>query len=270
MTTEARAAGGPGADMGRVARWIDRWIFVFMAVLFIAVVLAGFVPDSMMKIAAVEAGQRPPFPLALHAHAVVMGALLLVLLAQSVLMASGKRAWHQSLGVIGGLLAAALVVVGVILVPTMYHQLWNGAQAAPPEAASAIRQNIRGFDNIILLQIQVGLLFPILIGMALLARKTDFGLHKRLMFIAVALALPAAFDRIGWIPTTMPASPLSPHLYVVLAIAPLLLWDLVRTRKVHKAYLVWAALYAPTSILVHLLWDGQWWHATAPRLMGVG
>ena len=42
------------------AHAIDRWIFVFMAAWFIAIVLAGFIPDSLMKIEMVRTGQRPP------------------------------------------------------------------------------------------------------------------------------------------------------------------------------------------------------------------
>jgi hypothetical protein len=48
------------------AHALDRWIFVFMAAWFIAIVLTGFIPDSLEKIAAVKAGERPPFPLVLH------------------------------------------------------------------------------------------------------------------------------------------------------------------------------------------------------------
>lgn len=62
------------------AHSIDRWIFVFTAVWFIAIVLVGFIPDSLMKVAAVQAAQRPPFPTVLHVHAVLMGSFLLLLL----------------------------------------------------------------------------------------------------------------------------------------------------------------------------------------------
>src|SRR5262245_4473613 len=68
---------------------IDRWIFVSMAVWFIVVTLTGFVPDSLAKIAAVQAGDRPPFPLVLHLHAVLMASFLLLVLAQTTLMATG-------------------------------------------------------------------------------------------------------------------------------------------------------------------------------------
>ena len=107
---------------------LDRWIFVFMAAWFIAIILTGFIPDSLMKVAAVKAGQRPPFPLVLHFHAVLMGSFLLLLLAQTTLMASGRSAQHKRLGMAAMVLAPALVIVGFILVPTIYHQVWDGAQ----------------------------------------------------------------------------------------------------------------------------------------------
>src|SRR5207253_10495607 len=43
------------------AHAIDRWIYVSTAASFIAIVLAGFIPRSLSKIAAMQAGQRPPF-----------------------------------------------------------------------------------------------------------------------------------------------------------------------------------------------------------------
>ena len=82
-----------------------------------------------MKVGLVQAGARPPFPLVLHMHAVLMGSFLLLLLAQTWLMATGRRALHMQLGVLGMVLAPALVVVGFVLAPTMYHQMWDGAQS---------------------------------------------------------------------------------------------------------------------------------------------
>jgi hypothetical protein len=252
-----------------LAQAVDRWIYVFMAASFIAYTLLGFVPDSLAKIAAVGAGQRPPFPPVLHAHAVLMGTFLVLLLAQSILAATGRLQYHRALGVAAFVIGPALVIVGLVLVPTMYHQVWHAAQSAAPEVRPMIEQGLRAFDNIMLLQIRVGVLFPIFLGIALAARKSDPGLHKRMMFLAVAIALPAAFDRIAWLPSSMPGSALTPELYVLLAIAPMLVWDIVRTRRVHKAYLIWAMVSLPAAILIHALWDSEWWHATAHRLVGV-
>jgi hypothetical protein len=252
------------------AHAIDRWIYVFTAASFIVIVLAGFIPDSLMKIEMVRTGQRPPFPLVLHLHAVLMGSFLLMLLAQTWLMATGRRELHMRMGIVGVVLAAALVVVGFILVPTMYHQVWAGAQAAPPQATEQLQGVVQFVENIMLLQIRIGILFPLFIAIGFRARGKNAGLHKRMMILATALALPAGIDRIPWLPTTIPASPVSPDLYTLLAISPMFIWDVVRNRSIHRAYWIWLGVSLPFAIAVHGLWDTPWWHATARQIMGVG
>jgi hypothetical protein len=269
VVTPVPGDAASSASGSALASAIDRWIYVFMAVSFITYVLVGFVPDSLMKMSLVEAGQRAPFPAALHVHAVLMGAYLLLLLSQTTLMATGRRELHQTLGVAGLIIGPALVVVGFILVPTMYHQVWGGMQAAPPPIQAEMQEGLRNFDNIMLLQIRIGITFPILLAIALLARRTDSGLHKRMMILSIAPALPAAFDRMTWLPTTLPASPLAPDLYTLAAIAPMFLWDVFRTRTIHKAYVIWFAFFLVGAVIVHLLWNTEWWHATAPRLVGL-
>ena len=274
MATVAETRGFAGATTDVLsgtprAHAIDRWIFVFMAAWFIAIVLAGFIPDSLMKIAAVEAGERPPFPLVLHAHAVLMGSFLLLLLAQSWLMANGKNAQHMRLGMAAMVIAPALVIVGFVLAPTMYHMLWEGAQAAPPGKREEMQFALGIWENILLLQIRIGILFSFFIAVALMARGQNAGMHKRMMFLATAMALPAGIDRIPWLPHTMPASPLSADLYTLAAISPMLVWDVVRNRRVHRAYWVCLAAYVPFMIAVHGLWDTAWWHQTARMIMGV-
>jgi len=274
MATVTGAAGFDEREPDRLsgtprAHAIDRWIFVFMAAWFIAIVLAGFIPDSLMKIEMVRTGQRPPFPLVLHVHAVLMGAFLLLLLAQTWLMATGRRALHMQLGIAGLIGAVAIVIVGLILIPTMYQQLWNAAQSAPDELRESMRTPVLIWDNITLLQIRIGILFPLFIALGLNARGKEAGLHKRMMILATAIPLPAGIDRIPWLPHTMPGSPLSVDLYTLLAISPMFVWDVIRNGRVHRAYGIWIAAYVPCAIAVHALWDTPWWHAMVPRLMGV-
>jgi hypothetical protein len=252
------------------AHAIDRWIFVFMAAWFITIVLAGFIPDSMMKIGMVQAGERPPFPPVLHVHAVLMGSFLLLLLAQSWLMATGRSANHMRLGMVAMVLAPALVIVGFVLAPTMYHMLWQGAQAAPPDKRGEMQFALGIWENILLLQIRIGILFPLLLAIGLKARGRNAGMHKRMMFLATVMALPAGIDRIPWLPSTMPASPLAPDLWTLVAVSPMFLWDVIRNRSVHRAYVIWLAVCIPFAIAVHGLWDTPWWHATARQIMGVG
>lgn len=251
------------------ANAIDRWIYVFTAASFIVIVLAGFIPSSLAKIAAVQAGERPPFPMILHVHAVLMGSFLLLLLAQTTLVATGRCHLHRRLGLLAMVLAPALVVAGLILVPITYHAAWNAAQAAPPEAQEQLQQVVQIRDNIMLLQLRIGILFPLFLLIGLRARGREAGLHKRMMILATALALPAGIDRIPWLATTLPWSPLAPDLYTLLAVSPMFVWDLVRNRAVHRAYWIWLAVSLPFSVAVHGLWGTEWWHATAPRLMGV-
>lgn len=250
------------------AHAIDRWIYVFTAASFIVIVLAGFIPSSLGKIAAVQAGERPPFPLVMHMHAVLMGAFLLLLLAQTTLVALGRCDLHRRLGLLALLIVPAIVVVGFVLVPTMYQEIWTAAQSAPPEARAGLERRLAVSENIKLLQLRIGLLFPLMIIIGLRARGRDAGLHKRMMILATAMALPAGIDRIPWLPNTMPASPVGPDFYVLVAISPMLTWDLVRNRRVHKAYWIWLGLSLPLSVLVHALWDTPWWHATARQMLG--
>ena len=251
------------------AHLIDRWIYVFTAASLIAVVLAGFVPDSVAKVAAIDAGRRAPFPPILHVHAVLMGSFLLVLLAQTVLVATGKRRLHMTLGLAGMVLALAILVSGLVLAPTMYHMAWSASLNATPETRQQLQRAVSGAENVQLLQLRAGLLFSIFVWIAYRSRSRDAGLHKRIIFLSVTAVLGAAIVRIHALPTTMPRSPLSLDLFTWLALAPLFLWDLVRNRRVHHAYWIWAALFLPATAVVYALWDAPWWHATARTIMGV-
>jgi hypothetical protein len=222
-----------------------------------------------MKVAMVKAGARPPFPLVLHAHAVLMGSFLLLLLAQTWLMATGRRALHMQLGVFGAVLAAALVLVGFILAPTMYYQVWGGANFGPPALRQALAPVVPIVENILLLQIAAGVMFALFITIALTARDRNAGLHKRMVILAIAVPLGAAIDRMSWLPSTMPASPLATDLYVLLAVSPMFIWDAIRNRRVHEAYLIWFPIFVAVTAAVNLLWDKPWWHATAKAIMRV-
>lgn len=253
---------------GKGVGLIDRWIYVFTAASFVAVVLAGFIPDSFTEVAAAQSGERPPFPLVAHIHALLMGSYMLLLLSQTVLVATGRVHLHRRLGIAGMVLGPAMVAVGFILVPATYHLLVAAAEAAPAALKGEMDAGLARAENILLLQTRMGLMFAILLILGLRARAADPGFHKRMMILSVAVTLQAGFGRIPWIPTTLPERPISPDLYVLLAIAPMFLWDVVRNRTVHRAYWVWLAVALPFTVAVHALWDTSFWHATAKIIMG--
>jgi len=125
----------------------------------------------------------------------------------------------------------------------------------------------RGDDVFRRLTSGAGIFVFLLIGLR--ARRGNFGLHKRMMILATAMALPAGIDRILWLPTTFPNSFLASDLYTLLAVAPMFAWDVYRNRRVHRAYLLWIAINLPFAVALHSLWGTQWWYAMAPRLMQV-
>lgn len=215
---------------------------------------------------ALRAGVRPPFPLILHVHAVLMASLLLLLLAQTILMATGRRERHQWLGRAMMVLAPAIFVVWLILVPTIYHQWWYAAHA--PGASEPVRKFALALNDILLGQIRVAVLFPLFIFIALRARRTDPGLHKRMMILAIATLLAPALNRMWWLPKPFPG-PITTDFYVLLAVLPMFVWDLIRTHTIPRAYLIWISCFAVAAVPVYALTGSAWWAATARHLMRV-
>lgn len=258
------------ASMPREWRITERHVFVFMAAWFFVLTLAGFVPSSLAKIQAVQAGQRPPFPIILHVHAVMMGAWLVLLLAQSALAASGRRAVHRVLGFAGALLLPAIVVSGVMLIDTTWQGLWSPAAAAAMPAQ--LLEETRTFvSNILLLQGRALVLLPVFVGWALWIRKRDPESHRRLMILGTAIPVVAGLDRLGTALglTTVPASPLSLEISLYASVLPLLFWDLIRNGGVHRTTWIWIAVNLPLSVVTCILWNSSTWLTLAPRLAGV-
>ncbi|HEX2793752.1 MAG TPA: hypothetical protein VHN58_04915 [Croceicoccus sp.] len=252
---------------GPLIRLIDKWIYVFMAAFLVVIVLVGFVPHSLDMLAAVDRGQRPGLPTAMHIHAVLMGSWMMLLLAQTTLMASGRGGMHMQLGLAGMVLAPALVIAGLVLVPTNLR-IWSAFGAAgSDEMQREVQQFLHVMTNIALLQLRIAICFLALVFLGLRARRHDGELHKRLMVLATTVPLPAAFDRMTFLPHTLPQSPLTADLWPLFAIAPMFLWDLYRRRRIHRAYRIWAAFMVPTGIAVNLLWDSSWWHEVAPGVL---
>ena len=95
---------------------------------------------------------------------------LLLLLTQAVLMATGRCALHKRVGIAAFVLVPVLVVVGIVLAPTIYHQVWNFAQTGPVELRAGMQQRLLDLENILLLQMRIGILFPLFMAIGLRAR----------------------------------------------------------------------------------------------------
>jgi hypothetical protein len=230
---------------------VDRWIYVAMAALFLVTAVVGFAPRSVEILTGVR---RTP-PLVVHIHAALIVAWLGMLLTQTTLVAVGKTAWHKTLGLTSLVLAPAVVAAMVAVSIWRFDERVSLGQVA----AGA---------NTLLNQGRAILYFSVFFLWAILSRKADCETHKRMMILTIVPATTAAFARMPWLPTTTPDSPLAPHAYMLLLLAPVIIYDVVRLGRPHSAYLIGLALMLPWMIATELLWNSPWWAATASRLMG--
>jgi uncharacterized membrane protein YozB (DUF420 family) len=251
------------------SRRAHRWFFAGAALFLVVTVLLGFVPTSIERVAAVQAGLRPPIGFTLHAHALTMGAWLLLLLAQATLAASGRIELHRRLGVAAFVLAP-LVVVAMTL---QMRAGWVDLAALPPGVldAETLATTKAFVANLLPEQLRAISLFALFVGWALAVRRSDPETHKRMMILATFMPLGAAIDRIAtrWLPTTFPETYGVEHGYFLLWLAPLLIYDWLKLGRVHRAYVLGLAILAPFMLATHLLWDTPFWQALAPRLMGI-
>jgi hypothetical protein len=229
----------------------DRWIYVFMAGLFVAVALVGFAPKST----AILTGELPVPPLVIHVHAAFMVAWLALLLAQTLLMANRQPALHKRLGLLSLVLAPCLV--GGMVAATLWRYEFLDARGLRAQAA-----------NLLLAQGRAIVYFTLFFLWAVLTRRKDPETHKRMMLLATLVLIPAAITRMTWLPTTFPQSFAAPHLYMLLILTPALLHDTVRLGRPHTAYIAGFVAFLPCLIATHVLWNLPWWHQTVPRFMG--
>lgn len=258
-----------GRDDGSIAGFIDRWIYVFMTLLFLGLVLAGFIPDSIEKVAAVQSGQRPPFPAILHIHAIVMGLWTLALVAQAALMVTHNAEIHKRFGAVLMGLATLVVIVAFVLVPVMRLQNVESILQAPPELVASLKAKFAVKLNILLVQIRHVSVFFSATLLGLVFRAKDSGAHKRLMIMGTAALIGAATDRIGWLPSSLPGNPATNLLWPIVALAPMFLWDIYRLRKIHTAYIVYFSIVVVAEIPIYLLWNTPAWHKLALQILGL-
>jgi uncharacterized membrane protein len=90
----------PALGQRSLAQFIDHWMFVIVAGLFLVTALTSFIPDSVRMLRPVDAGQHASVPAVLHLHAALMGTGLALLFVQSTLMAftceaTGNPPWQR-------------------------------------------------------------------------------------------------------------------------------------------------------------------------------
>jgi hypothetical protein len=233
------------------SRLAEHRFFVFMSVLLLATALVGFGPNTFAILAGTRAVRTPTF--LFDAHAVLMFAWLLLLVAQTSLNGLGHHSLHQRLGRIAFVVVPAMVVV-MILVSTI--NLWTRNEWPAQRY------------NVLLLQIRAIVIFPLLMLWAMSVRRSSPATHKRLMIIATVVLLDAAIARVSWLHAASSRYELM-SVYQLSVLAPLALYDIWSTGRVHRANIIGIGLFAFSAVVVNSLWGTAWWIQAAPRLLRI-
>ena len=171
MTTAAAATGPP-----TVARWKDRAFYIGASVAVIATVFLAFARSYFLRS---RYFSTPLAPIA-KVHGAIFLSWVLLFLLQTVLVARHRTDLHRKLGVVGLVLAVAMVVAGtaIAIVSLRYH-------------FAAGNQRALSFFAIPMGNM---LIFPILVAAAFVWRRRP-ETHQRLMLLATISVIDAAVAR---------------------------------------------------------------------------
>jgi len=161
-------------------RRYDRRLYLGASLIFLALVFWTFARTFYLR----PFFGTPPLSALLHIHGAVMTGWVVLLVAQTSLIAAHRVQWHRRLGVFGAVWAALVVLVGSI---TTLHAAAREVRGHTDFAAAQV--TITSLD---LLQM---LSFAGFVAIAIWQRhRPDY--HKRLMLLTIACMLPDALARL--------------------------------------------------------------------------
>jgi len=164
---------------------------------------------------------------------------VLLFLAQTTLVATGRTDLHRRLGAGGAVLAALLLIVGTI---TAIMRVKGGRPSPIPGVPPLSFLAVPLFDMVV---------FAILIGAGLALRNRP-DTHKRLMTLATIALTSAPIARL---PFVRPVGPPAFFGLTDLFIVAMLVYDLATRRKVHPAT-IWGGLVILASQPLRLMISG--------------
>ena len=228
----------------------DHRLSIWVAALVPVIVLVGFARTYYLK----AFFGNPPLPgLLVHLHGLVMTTWVVLFVTQVSLVATGRTRTHQRLGVFGAMLAALVVIVGVL---TGIAGAARGATPGPPAL------------QFLVVPLGDMLVFAILVGTALYFRRGRLDVHKRLMLLAAVNLLAPAIARIPlhFIET---GGALAFFGLTDLCLLACVACDTIRNRRLHPAFL-WGTLFIIALQPLRLMLAGtDVWLRFATMLVGL-
>lgn len=230
-----------------------------------AAILSGFIPHNLKKHFVGELS----YPWIVHIHAVFFVGWMFFFTAQVLLARDGRIATHRRLGICGTVLAATMVVLGV-MTAIMTEKAKFGTTAADTRFLSVM------FGDM--------LLFGCLVAAGVLTRSSPAA-HKRLMLLATIVLTDAGFGR--WLSPLIGTWMDQPNYWEIrtltdgawpfirfqllpmyVLIAAVGLYDLVTRKRPHPAYLAGVAGCLAIHLLAGWLYFQPFWANIALRIIG--
>ncbi|HUQ50324.1 MAG TPA: hypothetical protein VM056_06390 [Terriglobales bacterium] len=230
----------------------DRIFYSAMAIALALTVLIGFSQTYFLKVfrsAPMATLSGASFTPLVHLHGLLFTSWVLLFIVQTALVAGHKVAVHRKLGIAGGVLALAMVIVGV---STSISAAARGS--APP-----------GVDPRSFMIIPLGdmVLFGGFVIAALSLRRNKEA-HKRLMLLAYISIVVAAVARV---PGVLPLGPLGFFGFTFIFLLAAIAYDLITRRRVHPAY-IWGGSIFVASVPLRLAISGtETWKAIAGAII---
>ena len=217
----------------------ERWFYISMAIAAVITVFAGFAPTYYLR---PYYNTTPLMPL-LHLHGIVFSAWLALFLVQTTLVAAHRTDIHRRLGILGGVIAAFMILIGV---STAVIRASQGATPLP------------GISPLSFLVVPLGdmLVFAILVGAGFYYRRRP-DVHKRLMLLATISILVAAIARLPF--AIMKAGPPAFFGFTDVFVVACIVYDLVTLKRVHRATVFGAILIIASQPLRLMLGGTQAW-----------
>jgi hypothetical protein len=174
MPEHAKVIMAPAA---RGQRRVDRWFYISAGLFVIFLAVVGFGPSIID-----QSTRNAPSTFLVRAHAIAVGAWLLLFLAQAILVATGRTAVHRRLGLVGPVLALLMIGLGYVVLIEFARR---GYDFSGDVIRALSRQGSAPFNPaVVLFPLGELLSFGVLVGAGFWYRHRA-EIHKRLMLLAM-------------------------------------------------------------------------------------
>lgn len=220
----------------------DRLFFPLMGLTALAVIGAGFARTYYLGFWF----GAPPLEPIVHIHAAAFTAWLLLLLGQTLFIRLGRIRWHRTVGKVAVGVAVVMVITGYMVV------------FGKPRPTVGARAFI--FTPVLSL-----LIFPLFVAAAIHFRR-DPATHRRLMLLATISIATAGVSRLMVMLSLDPTRYRAYAATYAVLLLPLIILDLARLGKLHRATAWGSALLLVRHALHQALANTDHWQRIAAWL----